>query len=251
MSRSTSHDLLYGRNPVLETLRSRRREVHNLVVQQGLDPSPTVEKILAEADRQQIPFAWRSRQEMDNRVRNHQGVQLQVGPYPYVELTEILELAQTRSEPALLLILDQLQDPQNFGTLLRSAEAVGVHGVLLPVRHSVRVTPAVVNSSSGASEHLYISRVNLAQAMNGLKKQDIWMVGLEGGEQANPIAGANLSGSIALVVGSEGEGLRPLVRKTCDFLVKIPMRGKLESLNASVAGSLALYRIWEQRGFDR
>lgn len=251
MSRTTSQDLLYGRNPVLESLRARRRQYRSLVIQEGLDPSPTIEKILAEASRLQIPFARQTRQEMDRRVRNHQGVLLQVGPYPYVDLTEILELVDARSEPALLLILDQLQDPQNFGTLLRSAEAVGVHGVLLPVRHSVGVTAAVVNSSSGASEHLYISRVNLAQAMRALKQQDIWMVGLERGEQAQPIKDANLGGSIALVVGSEGQGLRPLVRKSCDFLIKIPMRGKLESLNASVAGSLTLYRIWEQRGFAR
>ena len=249
MSRNLAQDLLYGRNPVLETLRANRRQYQSLFLQENLDPSSVVKEILERAGKLSIPIEQYSRQDLDLRAKNHQGVLLQAGPYPYVDLTEILGYVQTRSEPTLLLLLDQLKDPQNFGTLLRTAEAVGVHGVLLPARHTVNVTSAVVSASSGATEHLSIARVNLAQAMRTLKDQDVWLVGLERSEASQRIDQVDLRGPIGLVVGSEGDGLRPLVRKLCDFLVNLPMRGQVESLNAAVAGSLALYRIWEQQGY--
>lgn len=249
MSRTKTQDRIYGRNPVLETLRANRRAIHALQVQQGLDLRGPIEEILRRAERLNIRIESLSRQDLDSSVKNHQGVVLLAGHYPYVELADILEYAQAQADPPLLLLLDQLQDPQNFGTLLRTAEAAGVHGVLLPARHSVDVTPAVVSASSGASEHLLIAQANLAQVMRILKEQQIWLVGLEHAESSQRIDQVDLSGPIGLVVGSEGTGLRPLVRKSCDFLASIPMRGRLESLNAAVAGSLALYRIWEQRGF--
>lgn len=251
MSRTKSQDLIYGRNPVLESLRANRRTFQQLIIQEGVNSNAIIEEIRQVAGKLSIPVEFHSRQDMDPRAKKHQGVLLQAAAYPYIDLTEILEQAQDRSEPALLLILDQLKDPQNFGTLLRTAEAVGVHGVLLPVRQAVGVTPAVVSASAGASEHLRIARVNLAQAMRALKQQGIWIAGLELSDQAQQIDQANLRGPIALVVGSEGAGLRPLVRDSCDFLVFIPMRGQLESLNASVAGSLALYHVWSQRGYQR
>jgi 23S rRNA (guanosine2251-2'-O)-methyltransferase len=249
MSRTKAKDLLYGRNPVLETLRANRRKFHKLFIQENLEPSSVVKEILERAGKLSLPIEQSSRQDLDLRVKNHQGVLLRSGLYPYVELTEILEYAQSQSEPTLVLLLDQLKDPQNFGTLLRTAEAVGVHGVLLPARHTVNVTPAVANVSSGASEHLRISKVNLAQAMRKLKDQDVWLVGLERGATSQRIDQVDLRRPLGLVVGSEGDGLRPLVRNSCDFLVNFPMRGQLESLNAAVAGSLALYRIWEQQGY--
>ena len=151
-------------------------------------------------------------------------------------------------EPALLLLLDCLQDPQNFGTLLRTAEAVGVHGIVIPSRRSVRVTPAVVNASAGAVEHLLIAQVtNLAQSMAHLKAQDIWIVGLEGRSEARSLYEADLDMPLALVVGSEGQGLRRLVRRQCDFLLRLPMRGRVGSLNAAVAGSVALYEVRRRR----
>lgn len=251
MSSSKAQEWIYGRNPVLEALRAGRRQFGSLLIQERLEPTPVIHEIRERADRLRLSVTEQPRQELDRHTRNHQGILLQVSPYPYVDLVEVLERAEERNEPPLLLILDQLQDPQNFGTLLRTAEAVGVHGVLLPIRQTVGVTAAVVSASSGASEHLAISRVNLAQAMRSLKQQDIWLVGLELSEAAQSIEQANLGGALGLVVGSEGGGLRSLVRSSCDFLVYLPMRGRLGSLNASVAGSLALYRIWEQRGFPR
>jgi 23S rRNA (guanosine2251-2'-O)-methyltransferase len=150
-------------------------------------------------------------------------------------------LARQCGEPPFILILDVLQDPQNLGTLLRTAEAVGVHGVLLPLRHAATVTPAVVNASSGASEHLLIAQANLAQAITALKEAGLWVIGLEAGPGAQPPEQVRLDGALALVVGGEGSGMRDLVRKSCDMLLRLPMRGQVASLNAATAGSIALY----------
>jgi 23S rRNA (guanosine2251-2'-O)-methyltransferase len=134
-----------------------------------------------------------------------------------------------------------IQNPQNLGTLLRTAEAVGVHGVLMPLARAVGVTPAVVTASAGASEHLLVASINLAQALETLKEEGAWVIGLEGGREAVPVEKVNLKGPLVLVVGSEGEGMRLLTRKSCDVLLKLPMRGQIESLNAAVAGSIVLY----------
>lgn len=188
------------------------------------------------------------RRELDGVADGHQGVALQAGPYPYSDLGEMLTLAVQRGEPPFLLLLDTLQDPQNLGTLLRTAEAVGIHGVLLPHRRAATVTPAVVNASSGACEHLLIGQGNLAQTIELLKNENVWVVGLEGGKEAQPLGEVDLSGPLALVVGSEGEGMRRLVRESCDLLLRLPMRGRVESLNAAVAGSVALFLAWQARG---
>jgi 23S rRNA (guanosine2251-2'-O)-methyltransferase len=158
-------------------------------------------------------------------------------------------LAHKRQEDPFVLILDVIQDPQNMGSLLRTAEGVGVHGVILPYRETVGITPAVVNSSAGASEHLLIARNNLAQTIAYLKKQDIWVIGLEDVPEAVSLAEVRVDGGIALVVGGEGSGMRQLVRRSCDVLIRLPMRGKIHSYNASVAGSIALYSIAEKRGW--
>ena len=146
------------------------------------------------------------------------------------------------------MILDSLQDPQNLGSLLRTAEVVGVHGVVMPLARSVEVTPAAVNASAGASEHLLIAQSNLAQAIDRLKEQDVWIVGLDqGGQMLEAGTEKHLAGALGLVVGSEGEGLHDLTRKRCDILLQLPMRGRIESLNAAVAGSVALYLAYLRR----
>ena len=183
------------------------------------------------------------RSRLDKVHAAHQGIVAEAGAYPYSDIPDILESARARGEPPFVLLLDSLNDPQNFGSLLRTAEAVGVHGILLPLAHSVEVTPAVVNASSGASEHLFIARWNLAQAIDVLRQADVWVVGLDqGGAPVEP-GSRHLRGAVGLVVGSEGEGIRPLVRSKCDILLSLPMRGRVESLNAAVAGSVALYLI--------
>jgi 23S rRNA (guanosine2251-2'-O)-methyltransferase len=238
-----------GRNPVYEALRARRRYAFQLLVAQGAQEKGRLAEIIRLCQARKITIERTERQRLDALVNGNQGVALEVSAYPYCALQDILAAAQQRSEAPFVLILDALQNPQNLGTLLRTAEAVGVHGVLLPLKHTVTVTAAVVNASSGASEHLLITQVNLAQAIATLKEAGVWIIGLEGGPQAESVEKVRLDGPLALVVGSEGEGMRQLVRSSCDGLVRLPMSGKVESLNAAVAGSIVLYLAWQARGF--
>ena len=148
----------------------------------------------------------------------------------------------------LILVLDMLQNPQNLGTLLRSAEAAGVDGVIIPLRGAAGITPAAVHASVGATEHLLVGQHNLAQALDLLKDAGAWVVGMEGGPASRPIEEAPLTGPLVLVVGNEGEGMRKLIRQKCDMQVSLPMLGQVESLNAAVAGSIALYLTLQARG---
>ncbi|HEY5903746.1 MAG TPA: 23S rRNA (guanosine(2251)-2'-O)-methyltransferase RlmB [Anaerolineales bacterium] len=236
-------EFLYSRNAVLEALRAARRQVLHIQVAEGAQEKGRLADVLALARQRRIPVEHVPRSRLDKVHAAHQGIVAEAGAYPYSDIPDILESARARGEPPFVLLLDSLNDPQNFGSLLRTAEAVGVHGIILPLAHSVEVTPAVVNASSGASEHLFIARWNLAQAIDVLRQADVWIVGLDqGGAPVEP-GSRHLRGAVGLVVGSEGEGIRPLVRSKCDILLSLPMRGRVESLNAAVAGSVALYLI--------
>ena len=238
---------IYGRNAVFEVLRAQRRHADQLRIARRLQPSKRLERIKKLAHEQKIPLDIVEKTNLNKLGSGHQGVALRTAAYPYSDMGQMLILADERGEKPLILLLDTLQDPQNLGSLLRSAEAVGVHGVILPHRHTATVTPAVVNVSSGASEHLLISQQNLAQAIKLLKEENIWVIGLDGGNQVPLLDQTQLKGSLALVVGSEGEGMRKLVRESCDLLVRLPMRGQIESLNAAVAGSVVLYLASQAR----
>ncbi len=234
-------EFIYSRNAVYETLRAKRRDVFKLQIAEGAQEKGRLAEILKMAKERRIPVEKVQRARLDKFHQNHQGVVADVSGYSYSDLVEILELANQKNEPPFILLLDSLNDPQNFGTLLRTAEAVGVHGVIIPLAHSVEVTPAAVNASSGATEHLLIARSNLAQTIDSLKEAEVWIVGLDQAGTAIEAGSRHLRGALGLVVGSEGEGIRQLVRSKCDIVLKLPMRGKIESLNASVAGSIALY----------
>jgi len=235
-------EFLYSRNAVYETLRAKRREVFRVQIAEGAQEKGRLEDILKIAKERKIPVERVPRPRLDKIHQNHQGVAAEVSAYSYSDVVEILEYARNKSELPFVLILDSLQDPQNFGSLLRTAEGVGVHGVVIPLAHTVDVTPAVVNASSGASEHLRIAQSNLSQAIDAFKDSDVWIVGLDqDGETVSDKTEKHLRGAVGLVVGSEGEGLRELTRKKCDIVLKLPMRGQVESLNAAVAGSVALY----------
>jgi 23S rRNA (guanosine2251-2'-O)-methyltransferase len=234
-------EFIYGRNPVYETLRARRRQVFNLLIAEGAQEKGQLAEILHLAQARKLSVQVTQRERLERIADNHQGVALEASGYPYCALGDILERASRRGELPFLLLLDSLQDPQNLGTLLRTAEVAGLHGAVLPLAHSAEVTPAVVSASSGASEHLLIARANLAQVIDELKEAGVWVVGLEGGSEAGPIEAAPLDGPLALVVGSEGQGMRRLVRQKCDYLAALPMRGQVISLNAAVAGSIAIY----------
>ena len=204
---------IVGRNPVFETLRAGRRHAFRLLVAQGVQEKGRLEEILQWSHQRKVTVERVPRPSLDALGEGHQGVALEVNDYPYSALPDILNRAQRRGEVPFLLILDTLQDPQNLGTLLRTAEAVGVHGILLPLRHTATVTPAVVSASSGASEHLLIAQLNLAQAIASLKEAGIWVIGLEGEPPAQPPDQVRLDGPLALVVGNEGQGMRSLVRE--------------------------------------
>jgi 23S rRNA (guanosine2251-2'-O)-methyltransferase len=238
-----------GRNAAYEVVQARRRDIFLLRIAQGVQEKGRLAEIVAECTQRDIPIERVARPILDQITPEHQGLALQTSSYPYSSLDEMISTAHKQDEPPFLLILDTLQDPQNLGTLLRTAEIVGVHGVLLPLRRTATVTPAVVNASSGASEHLLVAQTNLAQAMRTLKDENIWIVGLDTDPDAGLSKDINLGGPITLVVGSEASGMRRLTRESCDTLLQLPMRGRIDSLNAAVAGSIALYLAWQARQF--
>jgi len=237
-----------GRNPVFEVLRANRRRCKRLWVAQNAKQKGRLAEILQLARAHQVAIQLVSPSDLDGIDRQHQSVALATDGYPYVDLEAIIRRAEARDEPIFVLLLDLIQDPQNLGTLIRSAEAFGVHGIILPLARAAAVTPAVVNASSGATEMLHIAQHNLSQAIDRLKEADGWVIGLESSPQAQTPHQINLTGGIGLVIGSESQGLRRLVREKCDLLMQIPMQGHIDSLNAAVAGSIALFLVRQARG---
>lgn len=246
-------ELIYGRRAVLETLRARRRHIYRLWLEGSGEVKPTgiVGDIVTQAEALNIPtraIKGGLFDKLASQQANTQGVALEVSAYPYVDLDACLQHARAVGEPPLLLLLDHLQDPQNLGTLFRTAEAMGVHGVIIPDRRAAQVTGAVSNASAGAVEHLRVVQVNnLNRTIDELKESHIWVAGLENVPHALSLNQANLTGALAIVVGSEGEGLSRLTRERCDFLVRLLMVGQVESLNAAVAGSIILYAARQAR----
>jgi 23S rRNA (guanosine2251-2'-O)-methyltransferase len=241
---------IHGRNAVFEVLRAARREIRQVQVAQGIKQTGRIPDILSICQARDYAVSWVPRSSLDKRGFGHQGVAVQTGGYPYADFADILEKIGQVDQRPLVLILDMIQDPQNLGTLLRTAEAVGVIGVLLPLRRAAQVTAAVVQASSGATEHMAIAQANLARAMVELKQAGLWIIGLAEDPDSTPLGKVRLDGPVGVVVGNEGQGMRRLVRESCDILLRIPMRGKIESLNAAVAGSIALYFAWEGDGFQ-
>lgn len=236
-------ELIYKRNAIRECLRAGRRPLHRLLAAGDADLSDA-QDLLAEARRRGVPIEHTDRRSLNLAAHGerHQNVLLEVGPYRYAALEDGLARAAQRGEPPLYLLLDLVQDPRNVGALLRTAEAMGVHGVVLQERRGCEITPTVVNTAAGATEHLLIAQVtNLVDAMRRLKQHDVWLAGLDLGPEAQPLDRTNLDLPLGLVIGNEGSGLRRLVRDRCDFRIYIPMAGQVQSLNAAVAGSLALY----------
>lgn len=236
-----------GRNPVYEALRAKRRQAFRLLVAKGIKPEGQLPQILQIAQARRLPIEEVPRAQLDALANHHQGVALEASSYPYAALEDLLINSQRQPEPPFFLLLDALQDPQNLGSLLRTAEAMGVHGVVLPSRQAAQITPAVVHASSGASEHLLIAQYNLAQAIERMKQLDIWIYGLDQAPSSKTPVELRFDVGLALVVGNEGTGMRQLVRQSCDELLRLPMVGKIESLNAAVAGSIALYLARQAR----
>ncbi|MBV9708279.1 MAG: 23S rRNA (guanosine(2251)-2'-O)-methyltransferase RlmB [Chloroflexi bacterium] len=241
-------EYIWGRNPVLEVLHSTR-SVKRLLLAEGQRGAPVVSAILEAAQQRHIPIDSVTRARLDRLSHGavHQGCLLIVEERKYADIEQILAFAAHKHEAPFLLILDTIQDVNNLGSLLRTAEAVGIHGVILPEHRAAEVNATVVKTSAGATEHLLIAQeTNLSRVIEALKKQNIWVVGLAG-EAKMLYHQADLTGSLALVVGNEGKGISRLVREHCDLLIRLPMHGHINSLNAAVAGSIALYEALRQR----
>lgn len=246
-------DFIYGRWPVLESLRAGRRHFQQVLIAEETDDKGIIKKIMETADNRGVSVRRVPRRIVDDLARegNHQGVVLRASPYRYVDVENIITISKERNEKPFLLILDLLKDPQNVGVLLRIADAVGVHGVIMQERRGVGITASVVSASSGACEHLAIAQVtNLVNTMKKLKEEDVWFVGLDIGPHTQTIDRLDLDMGIGLVLGSEGDGMRRLVRETCDVHMTLPMRGAVESLNVATVGSIALYWAWQARGWE-
>jgi 23S rRNA (guanosine2251-2'-O)-methyltransferase len=244
--------LIWGRNPVVEAFRAGT-PVTKLYVAEGVNPTGTFEEILRRARAERVPVQHLERRALDRMADGgvHQGVVAEVSEHKYVTIDDLLARAGEQKEPPLLLLLDSVQDPHNLGALIRTAEAVGAHGVVVPRHRAAGITPTVVKSSAGAAEHLPVAQVtNLNRGIDDLKKQGVWIAGLDAaGTKAYDEV--DWTGPLAIVVGAEGAGLSRLVAERCDFLVRLPMRGHVDSLNAAVAGSIVLYHAWRKRSTAR
>ncbi len=236
-----------GRNPVYEVLRAKRRQVFRMLLARGVKLEGQLPQVLKMAEERKIRVEEATRDKLEAIDPHHQGIALETSQYPYAALEDLLVFSQKADEPPFFLLLDLIQDPQNLGSLLRSAEAMGVQGIVIPSAQAAQVNPTVVHASSGATEHLFIAQYNLVQAIERLKRENVWIYGLDEAPGSKTPDQLRLDGSVALVVGNEGSGLRSLVRRSCDELLRLPMHGKIESLNAAVAGSIALYLVRQRR----
>lgn len=240
-------DKIEGRNPVLEALKADRT-INKILISKG-DREGSVRQIIALAREKGIIIQEIERTILDtlSSTHSHQGVIAYAAIKDYVDVDDILKIANEKKEPAFIVILDEISDSHNLGSILRTADAAGVHGVIIPKRRAVGLTAAVSKASAGAVEYVPVARVtNIGQTIDYLKKNNIWVVGTDSSGD-KPFYKSDLKGAIALVIGSEGEGMGKLVKERCDFVVNIPMKGEISSLNASVAAGIVMYEISRQR----
>ncbi len=245
------NDYVYGTNPVQEALLGGKRKALELVLQSG-SRQARLEPLRQLALKREVPVRQVARGELDRLVGHdrHQGVVLRIAPFVYATLDDLLDSWRQRGGSAFFLVLDGITDPHNFGALLRSAEGAGCQGVIVAKDRACPVTAVVEKTAAGALAHLPLCQVtNLARTLEELQQQGIWCYGLAGDEGADDLFAASLADNLALVVGSEGKGLRPNIRKHCDGLLAIPMRGRVSSLNASVAAGIALFEVVRRQFF--
>ena len=240
-------DVVIGRNAVTEALRSGR-SINKILVAQG-DRQGSIKEVIALAKEKGIILQETEYRRLDEIAMGlrHQGVIAYAAPVDYVELEDILQIAEAKGEPPFLILLDELEDPHNLGAILRTADAAGVHGVLIPKRRSCPLSATVAKTSAGAVEYVPVARIgNVAQTIKLLKEKNMWVVGADMDGDKDYYE-ADLTGALVLVVGSEGRGISRLAKENCDFLVRLPMNGHINSLNASVASSILMYESVKQR----
>ncbi|MBO8157447.1 MAG: 23S rRNA (guanosine(2251)-2'-O)-methyltransferase RlmB [Bacillaceae bacterium] len=240
-----NEEWIVGKNPVTEALKSNR--TINKVLIADTIKQQAAQKITRLAKQQQVLVQRVPRKKLDQIGPNHQGVAAAVAPYEYKTVDDLFDRAEARGEVPFFIILDELEDPHNLGSILRTADATGAHGVIIPKRRSAQVTQTVAKSSAGAAEYVPVARVtNVARTIDELKERNVWIVGTDarGEEDYREIKGDL---PIAFVIGSEGKGISRLVKEKCDWLIRLPMKGKVSSLNASVAASLLMYEVFRKR----
>ncbi|WP_243292365.1 23S rRNA (guanosine(2251)-2'-O)-methyltransferase RlmB [Bacillus sp. FJAT-47783] len=241
-----SEEYIVGRNPVLEALRSKR-DIHKLWMAEH-STKGQAQQIISLAKEKGVSLQFVPKKKLDQMFTgNHQGVAAQVAAYQYSDFDDLFKRAEERKEPPFFIVLDEIEDPHNLGSIMRTADCVGAHGIIIPKRRSVGLTQAVAKASTGAIEYIPVARVtNLARTLEELKERGLWVVGTDAkGKDDYRTLDGNMP--IALVIGSEGKGMGRLVKEKCDFLVKLPMVGKVTSLNASVAAGLLLYEVYRKR----
>ena len=239
-------DMVAGRNAVMEALKGSR-SVNKLMIANG-STEGSIKEIIAVAKEKGVNIQYWDRSKLDSIARGirHQGVLAQVAPVQYAELEDILQVAKDRNEPPFIVLLDELEDPHTLGAILRTADAAGVHGVLIPKHRSCPLSATVAKTSAGAVEHVPVARVgNLVQTIKKLKQEGLWVAAAD--MDGKDYYDTDLTGPLLLIIGSEGQGVGRLVKEQCDFVVRIPMVGKINSLNASVAGSILMYEAMKQR----
>ena len=235
-----------GRNPIIEALRSDRAIDKIMISNSSKEGS--IKKIIGMAKEKNIVIQYVDKHKLDeiSTSHSHQGVIAVVSDYKYYELSDLLEIAKKKGEDPFFIILDEITDPHNLGTIIRTADAVGAHGVIIPKRRSVHITSVVAKASAGAVEYVPVCKVtNIVNTIKQLKKEGLWIAAAD--MDGEVFYEQNLTGPIGLVIGSEGFGVSRLVKQKCDFVVKMPMIGNVSSLNASVAGGILLYEIFRQR----
>lgn len=241
-------NMLYGRNAVMEALKGER-EIDKILVQKG-EKEGSVIKIISLAKSKAVVVQEVEKAKLDELTgrEKHQGVLAYVAAHEYVEVEEILEDAKEKGEAPFVLILDNIQDPHNLGAIIRTAHNAGVHGIIIPKRRAVGLTGTVAKSSAGALEYMKVAKVsNIVQTIRELKEKGLWIACAD--MDGKTLYDENLTGPIGIVVGSEGEGVSKLTKENCDYVVSVPMYGKVTSLNASVAASLMIYEVVRQRNF--
>lgn len=244
---SMSEEILYGRNAVTEAIKSGM-PINKVLISSG-EVSGSLKAIIALVKEKHIVYQFVDKNKLNDitGTKNHQGVVLYTSPAEYCDIDDILQKAKEANEVPFVIILDEIQDPHNFGAIIRTADAVGAHGIIIPKRRSVQLTGTVAKTSAGASAHVPIARVpNIPAAIDQLKEAGLWIAGTDLTGTV-PFYKADFKGPIGIVIGSEGNGMGNLVTKKCDFIVTIPMKGEVSSLNASVAAGVVLYEVFKGR----
>lgn len=244
---NNNSDKIEGRNPVIELL-SGGRDIDKILVQKG-EKNGSIKKIISLAKKNGIVIQEVLRNKLDDvsETGAHQGVIAYAAVLEYASIDDIFEYAVKKGEDPFIIILDGINDPHNMGSIIRTANAAGVHGVIIPKRRSVGINATVAKTSAGAVEHMLVARVtNISRTIKELQEKGIWIIGMDVSGDKN-IFEADLKGPVGLVIGSEGQGMNRLVKESCDFLYKIPMLGQIQSLNASVAAGVVMYEIVKQR----